>query len=530
MKKKLFYNIVLLAIATAAMAQGVTVRFTARYNGQYYPFNSIRIENVTKGWSQIISYPDTVLYLSHSNSINVAETVNGPKIKVYPNPFAGHTSTELQICSDGEASISIMRINGSIVSEYKGFLNAGIYKLDVGLTEPQVAFLCVSTRSGRTVAKMVNTVAGDADKIDVSYLENISSQAKAVASGQFTIGDQMSYKAVSTSNGNQIESVTVTQSQTESELITLIFTEGSSTTLPTVTTSTVSSITSSTATCGGNVTNSGNATVTARGVCWSTSHNPTISNSHTTNGSGTGSFTSSMTGLSASTTYYVRAYATNSIGTAYGNEVSFTTTSGGGNTTTGWVDLGLPSGLLWAECNLGASTPEEYGNYYAWGETSPKSMYLWDTYRYATVDAASGSLQTFTKYNSSSSYGTVDNKITLDATDDAATAALGSGARIPTRAEWQELLNNTTVTWTMQNGIYGRKFTSTNGNSLFLPAAGSRYGSELRSAGEYGYYWSSSLCMQSPAGAWSVHFYSRNQWVDYDSRYIGFSVRAVRQN
>jgi len=104
----------------------------------------------------------------------------------------------------------------------------------------------------------------------------------------------------------------------------------SSATLPTVTTSTVSSFTASTATCGGNVTATGGASVTARGICWSTSHNPTVSNSHTTDGSGTGSFISSITGLSAGTTYYVRAYATNNVGTAYGEEVAFTTLSAGG--------------------------------------------------------------------------------------------------------------------------------------------------------------------------------------------------------
>ena len=103
---------------------------------------------------------------------------------------------------------------------------------------------------------------------------------------------------------------------------------GTETTIPTVTTAAVSEVTSTTATCGGNVTDDGGATVTARGVCWSTSHNPTTSGSHTTNGSGTGSFTSSITGLTAGTTYYVRAYATNSVGTAYGSEVSFTTTGG----------------------------------------------------------------------------------------------------------------------------------------------------------------------------------------------------------
>ncbi len=102
--------------------------------------------------------------------------------------------------------------------------------------------------------------------------------------------------------------------------------DGSTTTLlPTITTSAASNITETTTTCGGNVTSDGGATVTVRGVCWSTSQNPTISDSHTTNGSDTGSFTSNLTGLTAGTSYYVRAYATNSAGTAYGNEVSFTT-------------------------------------------------------------------------------------------------------------------------------------------------------------------------------------------------------------
>ena len=115
--------------------------------------------------------------------------------------------------------------------------------------------------------------------------------------------------------------------------------------LPTVTTNTITNITQTTATGGGNVINAGGSTVTARGVCWSTSHNPTVSGNHTTNGTGAGSFTSNITGLTANTTYYVRAYATNNAGTAYGNEVSFTTLNSGGNNHE-YVDLGLPSGLL----------------------------------------------------------------------------------------------------------------------------------------------------------------------------------------
>ena len=510
------------------LAQSVTVRFTARStNGQYHPFESVRVENETQGWSQRIDYPDTIIVLGSSESIDVAEAIKEPQIKVYPNPFAGRTSTELQICEDGEATVSIMRINGSVVSEYNGFMKAGIYRLNVSLAEPQVAFLCVSTRSGRTVAKMVNTATGTADKIDISYLEGYSSQTKAVGIGQFNVGDQMSYNANYTSSNGITTSNTVTKSQTTSELITLFFTESSSTTLPTVTTSTVSNTTSSTAICGGNVTNDGNATVTARGVCWSTSHNPTVSNSHTTDGSGTGSFTSSITGLSENTTYYVRAYATNSFGTAYGNEFSFTT-PGTQPVPDGWVDLGLPSGLLWATCNLGAIIPEEYGDYYAWGETQTKSDYSWDTYTYGDDYDPETRTWTMYKYNTAVSFGTVDNKTVLEAMDDAATQVLGGGARIPTADEWQELLDNTTCEWTQHYGVSGREFTAANGNSLFLPAAGVRDGSSLYNDGT-GYYWSSSLYANYPIHAWSFGFYSGGSGVNYGYyRYYGFSVRAVR--
>ena len=198
------------------------------------------------------------------------------------------------------------------------------------------------------------------------------------------------------------------------------------------------------------------------------------------------------------------------------------------NPTTGeWVDLGLPSGLLWYSVNIGAAAPEHYGDYYAWGETATKETYNWSAYRYATVDA-DGHLQTLTKYNTPVTYGTIDNKTTLEASDDVATAVLGSGARIPTEAEWQELLDNTTAEWTTQNGVNGRKFTAANGSSLFLPAAGYRFGSSLGRDGAYGGYWSSSLDESDPLGAWNMRFDSDRQDVDNYGRSYGRSVRAVR--
>ena len=167
-----------------------------------------------------------------------------------------------------------------------------------------------------------------------------------------------------------------------------------------------------------------------------------------------------------------------------------------------YVDLGLS--VKWATCNVGASKPEEYGDYFAWGETQPKSTYNWSTYKYCN-----GSYNTLTKYNNSSSYGTVDNKTQLELSDDAARANWGGSWRMPTRAEQGELRENCTWTWTTQNGVNGYKVTSKkNGNSIFLPAAGYRDVSSLSNAGSYGDYWSSSLFSGSPSRAYDLDFYS----------------------
>ena len=167
-----------------------------------------------------------------------------------------------------------------------------------------------------------------------------------------------------------------------------------------------------------------------------------------------------------------------------------------------YVDLGLS--VKWATCNVGASKPEEYGDYFAWGETQPKSTYNWSTYKYCN-----GSYNTLTKYNNSSSYGTVDNKTQLELSDDAARANWGGSWRMPTRAEQGELRENCTWTWTTQNGVNGYKVTSKkNGNSIFLPAAGYRDVSSLSNAGSLGNYWSSSLFSGSPSRAYDLDFYS----------------------
>lgn len=219
------------------------------------------------------------------------------------------------------------------------------------------------------------------------------------------------------------------------------------------------------------------------------------------------------------------------IGTVF-NEESGGGNSGGGeepggnDTSYEYVDLGLPSGLLWATCNVGADSPEKYGDYFAWGETQPKDTYRWDTYQYCN-----GGYTKLTKYCSDSNFGYngfTDNQTTLLPEDDAASVIWGSDWRMPTAEEWEELYQNTSTQWTTLNGKNGRLFTAENGNSLFLPAAGSYSEMGLYYSGSRGYYWSSSLYSNNPSNAWIRDFYSaEGSLYSYNSRYNGLSVRAV---
>ena len=199
------------------------------------------------------------------------------------------------------------------------------------------------------------------------------------------------------------------------------------------------------------------------------------------------------------------------------------TPGGGGETpsTEDYVDLGLPSGIKWATKNLGASKPSDYGDYYAWGETEPKANYSWETYKWVMKD-------NLTKYNDT------DGKTSLDPADDAATAKLGSSWRIPTSAEIAELLNpdNCTWTWITQDDVNGYEVKSKkNGNSIFLPAAGARMGSELIEAGSFSGYWSGSLGAADTAadtpGARGLLFGGGDLGWDSLDRFCGFSVRPV---
>ena len=176
------------------------------------------------------------------------------------------------------------------------------------------------------------------------------------------------------------------------------------------------------------------------------------------------------------------------------------------------IDLGLPSGTKWACCNVGASSPKDYGGYYAWGEINEKTEYNWNTYIHTE-----GSKKTC--YNLGSDIAGTKY--------DVAHVKWGGGWHMPTLTQIQELIDNTTSEWTSKNGIVGSMFTGSNGSTIFLPAAGRR-GSEPDLTGSLGYYWSSTPREYGKCYAYDLYFHLYGARWNYDDyRYYGLSVRPV---
>ena len=246
---------------------------------------------------------------------------------------------------------------------------------------------------------------------------------------------------------------------------------------------------------------------------------------------GKGDYSAVITGLTPEKQYWYKAFVEID-GNPYSGEIlNFTTLPKGA------VDLGIEMTrgdgttykLYWAKSNLCKSglcaKPEDYGDYYAWAETSPKSDYYWSTYKFGEGP--------FSKYNTKSSYGTVDNKTVLDPEDDAAHVKLGGKWRMPTDAEWTALREQCDWKWISDyngTGVSGSTITASNGNSIFLPAAGRWGAAGLDFAGSYGLYWSSTLLMSDPFGAWYAYFNSESFIRLYFTRYHGFSVRPVYED
>lgn len=178
------------------------------------------------------------------------------------------------------------------------------------------------------------------------------------------------------------------------------------------------------------------------------------------------------------------------------------------------INLGLPSGTKWASCNIGANKPEEYGDYFSWGETTTKKEYTENNYLY---------------YKNNDEYVNIGADIS-GTQYDVARAKWGGKWRIPTKDEVEELVDNCKYEWTTLNGVKGGKFTGPNGNSIFLPAAGFRWDGDLYLAGELGSYWSSTQDPDSSYDAYDLYFFSGDAYWGYYDRDSGRSVRPVVRN
>lgn len=275
---------------------------------------------------------------------------------------------------------------------------------------------------------------------------------------------------------------------------------------PTVMTNVVTNITHNSAIFNGDVVDDGGAIVTEKGFCWSVSPDPTIYDNHINVGADEGQFTIEIIGLNPETTYYVKAYAVNSVDVSYGESLSFTTLEeecfiNGYE----YVDLGLPSGLKWATCNVGSTTPEGYGDFFAWGEINTKDSY--------------------TPQNSITN-GYQIGDISGNEQYDAARANWGATWRLPTKEELQELLDNCVFEKNIQNGVNGYKVTGRNGKYIFIPRAGFYSSDDHYYEGELGCYWSSTP-YELLHSSYYLEFNAEEYVIEVGLRCNGACVRAV---
>ena len=340
--RKLFLFSTLLMLCGGMWAQSITLQFTGQDASNHrVQLDRVIVTNLSQNWQETIYWPDTTLTLGSADGIDDYANNGGFDLSQNnPNPFNGTTDILLTVADAGAVTLEITDVNGRMVVETwcTASLPYGTHQLRVTLSAAGT-YVMTARQNGKTSSiKMVNNGGGNDNGIEyageiVKTTHALSQQPKSYTRGTttnpFNFGDQMEYVGYATINGTERESQHIEQIQDSSQTFILQFSV-SQQSVPTVSTSEVIGITGTTATCGGDVTSNGSFYVHTRGVCWSIFPTPTtngINCSHTSNGSGIGSFTSELTGLTGSTTYYVRAYAINNVGTGYGEEMTFTTSS-----------------------------------------------------------------------------------------------------------------------------------------------------------------------------------------------------------
>ena len=227
MKRKLLVIIVLLATVMPIQAQEtVSLTFTAATtDGSYFPFTSVSATNLTRGWTETLSYPDTELVLTVGVGIDDQHGLNALRLgEAFPNPFDKETNVLLEIPEDGETLIQLVDINGVAVASEQAFLNAGTHRLRVSVSMPSMILLCVTTSYGRQATRLLNVGGGGENRISVeSTGEPLPSPKHCFLVGDFEPGDVMRYEALLVSGNDTMRSEIITQEQFIDEAIVLFF-------------------------------------------------------------------------------------------------------------------------------------------------------------------------------------------------------------------------------------------------------------------------------------------------------------------
>ena len=334
MKRLICIFLMTLVGITAAFSQTVTITFTGRdADNHFIPFDRVEIGNVTRSWQETIYYPDTIIVMGGTGIEENAFTKGFTLAQNNPNPFEVTTNATLTTSEAGEVTMEMLDMNGRMVTSQRfAAIQAGVHQFVLTVAAPGT-YILTARQNGKTSSiKMVNKGEGAINRIEYVGLSGINAElpeqkneSKGIITNPFTLGDEMVYIGYVNINGVEYTSQTIHKNQIVSENFILNFNAAVPAGLATVTTDEVTDVQPTTATCGGNVVNDGGYSVIARGICWSTTPNPVFNDNHISNGDGLGAFTCQLANLSDGTTYYVRAYAVNSVGTAYGQQRSFTT-------------------------------------------------------------------------------------------------------------------------------------------------------------------------------------------------------------
>ena len=346
MKSLSVFIALILSMSMAFAQETVSVCFTASTeSGNYYcPFTSVNVTNVTRGWSETLVYPDTLLILTNTNGIGEENDFTFHLRDAHPNPFSGATQTLLQLTEDNDVSISVIRADGQEVISNKLRLQAGVHQLTVSLSSPGMAFLVVTTKSGRKVAKLIQIGNGDKDFVVIDEVSNgvatigKTDDARNIVFGDFEPGDVMRYEALLEVGDTIVRSEIVTQEQYHDETVTFRFPlerpfgdYGTYCSYVSITDVQVGAYL---------IDNSEKSDpMESKGHCWSTTPNPTINDNHATAYSQNYYyFHTYISGLQAGTKYYIRPYVTNLVGTVYGEQLEITTFIDGGEDVEGTID------------------------------------------------------------------------------------------------------------------------------------------------------------------------------------------------